>query len=102
LSRKEIVDLSRLYEYSFETKNGRKKNINSTNELLLGLKDTGIKGNVIAGKTGYNDLAGYCLSLDFSLEGGQKFISVVLNSSSIKNRFLDTEKIAEKIDSIYK
>lgn len=102
LGRKEILDLLRLYEYRFETKNGRKKEIVSTNELLLGLKDVDIKGDVIAGKTGYNDSAGYCLSLNFSLEREQEFISVVLDSSSIKNRFLDTERVVERVYSIYK
>ncbi len=97
-----IADLTENYEYSFETRNGRIKKINSTNELLLGFRDIDIDGQIISGKTGYNILAGYCLALKFADKNGREFISVVLNSDSIKDRFLDSEKIIGAITEIYK
>lgn len=101
LNHKEVSEFSRLYEYSFKTKNGREKEIFSTNELLSGFRNSDIKSKVIAGKTGYNLLAGYCLAIKFSLENGHEFVSVVLNSSSIKNRFIDSENIIKKVEKIY-
>lgn len=97
-----IADLAQRYTYDFETKNGRVKNLNSTNELLIGFNDLKIDGRVISGKTGYNILAGYCLALKFSNGDGKRFISVVLNSKSIKDRFRDSEKIIAEVAEIYK
>jgi D-alanyl-D-alanine endopeptidase (penicillin-binding protein 7) len=97
-----IADLAQRYSYNFETKNGRVKNVNSTNELLAGFKDLEVDGRVISGKTGYNFLAGYCLTLKFSNSDGKEFISVVLNSGSISNRFRDSEKIIAEVAEIYK
>ncbi|MCK9438799.1 MAG: serine hydrolase [Patescibacteria group bacterium] len=97
-----IADLAQRYAYNFETKNGRIKNVNSTNELLVGFKDLEVDGRVISGKTGYNILAGYCLTLKFSNSDGKEFISVVLNSKSIKDRFRDSEKIIAEVAEIYK
>lgn len=94
---KVITDLAQQADYSFETRNGRIKKLSSTNELLLGFKDMEIEGQVISGKTGYNALAGYCLTLKFSNQDSQEFISVVLNSKSIKDRFRDSEKIIYEI-----
>lgn len=97
-----VSDLAKKYEYSFETRNGRLKKINSTNELLLGFKGMDIDGQVISGKTGYNILAGYCLSLKFNTSNDREFISVVLNSKGIRDRFIDSEKIISQIAEIYK
>ena len=65
------------------------------------LRSSDIKSQVVAGKTGYNSLAGYCLAIKFSLESGHEFVSVVLNSSSIRNRFVDSENIIKKVEKIY-
>ncbi len=98
LSIEEIYKLASKYEYQVITQKGRAKDIISTNELL-NYNNNSIK--VIGGKTGYNDSSGYCLGLKFLFEDNQEFISVVLNSSSFKNRFADTRKIFENIYSFY-
>ena len=96
-----IASLAQRYDYDFETRNGRIKKLNSTNELLLGFRDIKIDGQVVSGKTGYNILAGYCLTLKFLSSNNKEFISVVLNSKSIKDRFRDSEKIIAEIAEIY-
>jgi D-alanyl-D-alanine carboxypeptidase len=74
---------------------GREKMLNPTNELL----NYNDKVEVIGGKTGFNDLAGYCLGTQF-IFNNQKYISVVLNASSLNNRFNDTVKLVNKIISL--
>jgi len=96
----EILDLVNNYNYKFFTKQGRVKNIYSTNELLNNFSDNE-QLQIIGGKTGYNDLAGYCFGAQFTINNNQEFISVVLNASTLKNRFSDTKKLAQEIYNSY-
>ncbi len=95
LSNKTIAELTKNYTYKVTTIQGREKNVKSTNELL----NYNDKVEVIGGKTGFNDLAGYCLGTQF-IFNNQKYISVVLNASSLNNRFNDTVKLVNKIISL--
>lgn len=99
--RPEIVNLIKNYNYSITTKQGKVKKIYSTNELLNDSSDLQ-KNNieVIGGKTGFNDLSGYCLGVKFSINN-KEFISVVLNSVALKNRFIDTEKLIYGVYDFY-
>ena len=99
LSNKTIAELTKNYTYKITTVQGRVKNIKSTNELLNYFNVFEDKVEVIGGKTGFNDLAGYCLGTEF-LFNGQKYISVVLNASSLSNRFNDTAKLVNRIVGI--
>lgn len=96
----EILNLVQEYNYKFFTKQGKLKNIYSTNELLNSFNENN-NLKIIGGKTGYNDLAGYCLGAKFITDNNQEFISVVLNASTLKNRFSDTKKIAQEIYNFY-
>lgn len=99
-TKSEIVALVKKYNYTFTTKKGRAFTVVSTNELLNRNRfDDNIE--IIGGKTGYNELAGYCLGIKFFLSPNQEFVSVVLNSSSSKNRFNDTQKIIEETKNFY-
>jgi D-alanyl-D-alanine carboxypeptidase len=98
-SKEEVSSLALLSEYSFKTKGGRDKRVVSTNKLLFKSSDN-IDVIIGPGKTGYNDLSGYCLSLSFDILNSH-FISVVLNSSTINNRFIDSEKVIEGVKNIY-
>ncbi len=96
----EILSLVKKYNYTFTTKKGRSFTVVSTNELLNRNRlDDNIE--IIGGKTGYNELAGYCLGIKFFLGSNQEFVSVVFNSSSSKNRFNDTQKIIEETKNFY-
>lgn len=96
----EILSLVKEYNYKFSTKQGRVKNIYSTNELLNSFSEND-ELQIVGGKTGYNDLAGYCLGAKFIINDNQEFISVVLNASTLKNRFSDTKKLAQEIYNFY-
>ncbi|MFA7365127.1 MAG: serine hydrolase [Patescibacteria group bacterium] len=98
-SKNEISSLAVLSEYSFQTKGGRLKNVFSTNKLLFNPDEESLI-IIGPGKTGYNNLSGYCLSLNFKIDG-DSFVSVVLNSNTINSRFIDSEIIMKEIRNIY-
>ncbi|MDD3085442.1 MAG: hypothetical protein PHU32_06175, partial [Candidatus ainarchaeum sp.] len=98
LNNKIISDLVKNYSYSITTVQGRVKNIKSTNELLDYFNNNQSDVKIIGGKTGFNDSSGYCLGTEFSFKE-KKYISVVLNASSLNNRFNDTIKLVDKVIS---
>ncbi len=98
LNNKIISDLVKNYSYSITTVQGRVKNIKSTNELLDYFNNNQSDVKIIGGKTGFNDSSGYCLGTEFSFRE-KKYISVVLNASSLNNRFNDTIKLVDKVIS---
>ncbi len=97
-----ISELLQKNDYTIKTKKNREIKILSTNELL---RPSYLSNNdeikIVGGKTGYNDSAGYCLGLKFSVKNNLDFISVVLNSSSLKNRFVDTRELIDQVYSFY-
>jgi D-alanyl-D-alanine endopeptidase (penicillin-binding protein 7) len=98
LNNKIISDLVKNYSYSITTVQGRVKNIKSTNELLDYFNNNQSDVKIIGGKTGFNDSSGYCLGTEFSFKE-KKYISVVLNASSLNNRFNDTIKLVNEVVS---
>ncbi|MFA6995252.1 MAG: serine hydrolase [Patescibacteria group bacterium] len=90
-SRKEIRQATTMAEYNFITLDGRAKKIESTDYLLLDTTSSAIK--VLAGKTGYTESAGYCFVGLLQGSSGPEVISVVLNSSSKNERFLESEQL---------
>jgi serine-type D-Ala-D-Ala endopeptidase (penicillin-binding protein 7) len=97
LEKEEISDLVSKKEYKFITEQGRAGVVFSTNELLYSNNEN---INIIGGKTGYIESSGYCLGTKFSLNN-KEFISVVLNATTTKNRFADTNKIFESLYNFY-
>lgn len=96
LSHEVVSDLVKKYNYQVTTKQGRVKNIQSTNELLNYSDPEQRELEIIGGKTGYNDLSGYCLGTEFSFQG-RKYISVILNASTLSQRFSDTVKLVDRV-----
>jgi len=79
-------------EVQFVTAAKAKKSFKSTNYLLNSFSETGMQ--IIGGKTGHTDLAGYCLAAKFSDSLGHTTISVVLGTKSEAERFSETAKLA--------
>ncbi len=94
-----IAELVGKKDYEFSTKQGRIRSVTSTNELLYTNGNSDIK--IIGGKTGYIESSGYCLGTKFLFNNNQEFISVILNASTLKNRFTDTSKIFESLHNFY-
>lgn len=97
LAKEEISRASLTKTYEFNTEQGRKKTITSTNELLSSFPNGGI--SILGGKTGHVDASGYCLVSQFKNYDGQAIITVVLGADSDSSRFSLTRKL---VDLYYK
>ncbi len=86
-------------DYSFETMDGRKIFVNSTDKLLEIFPANGI--NIVGGKTGYTNSAGSCFVGQFVNREGEKIISVVLGSQGMNDRFKHTKDLVEWVYSSY-
>jgi len=76
--KKEIREATAKKDYSFETINGREKYIESTDDLLF--KNTSDSLEILGGKTGFIEEAGYCYVGYMRSPNGNTVISVVLGS----------------------
>jgi D-alanyl-D-alanine endopeptidase (penicillin-binding protein 7) len=98
-ARPEIRQATTLPEYKFQTLDGRAKDIISTDYLLSGTTRGALQ--VLAGKTGYTDPAGYCFVGLLKGPDGREFISVVLNSDSKNERFIASEELVNWVINSY-
>ncbi|PIP33938.1 hypothetical protein COX69_03950 [Candidatus Falkowbacteria bacterium CG_4_10_14_0_2_um_filter_48_10] len=90
--RQEIIrEAAGRKEYICATRRGRQIRLNSTNELL---GQAGGDLQMLGGKTGYTQAAGYCFAGQFALPGGSRVISVIFGASQEKERFREAEKLA--------
>lgn len=76
------------YSYSIINK-ARKETLKNTDKLLTSYL------NVLAGKTGYLDEAGYCLVSEVKSLSGQEIIIAVLGSNTEADRFQDLKALAQ-------
>lgn len=86
--RPEVAEIMRKRSYLIRTSR-RTRTIRNTNRLL----GTGV--DVIAGKTGYIDEAGYCFATLVQLEGGRPVSIVVLGSASNAARFTEARRLVD-------
>jgi len=101
LQNEEIKKATSTESYEFEVFDKVKNktrliHLKNTDHLLGGYL------NVIGGKTGYLEEAGYCLAVKLKGETNQEIIIVVLGSASIYDRFQDVKAVADWIFSNYK
>jgi len=81
--------------YEFSSLGGRVKKVRTTDFLLH--ENSGFNDQIIGGKTGYTDAAGYCFVGKFKNEEGNDIISVVLGSTTNSARFNETKKLVNWI-----
>ncbi len=93
LSNKDIKQATMTKVYFFQTQEGHKKTIPSTDYLLDVFPVDGIQ--ILGGKTGYNQRARYCFVGLFKNKQGKEFISVVMGADSKNARFEETRKLVE-------
>ena len=99
LDQKEIRKATESKEYNFSTLNGREKKIESTDYLLFDSEKNNFQ--VLGGKTGYTDKAGYCFVGRFKDANGREIISVVLNSNGKNERFKESKSLVNWVFSNY-
>lgn len=99
LAKEEIRSATAKRSYKFTTEGGKLKEIESTDDLLQNSASS--SWQVLGGKTGYTDKAGYCFVGLLKNKTGREFISVILNSQSRAGRFEESEKIVDWIINSY-
>ncbi len=99
LAQDEIRKATESKEYVFTTLNGKEKKIESTDYLLFDSAKNSFQ--VMGGKTGYTDKAGYCFVGRFKDESGREVISVVLNSSGKNERFKESKSLVNWVFNNY-
>ena len=99
LSHEEIKKTTTTKDFQFSTQEGREKKISSTDYLLYG--DSENKIDILGGKTGYTEGAGYCFVGKFSDKNKDEIISVVLNSNGKNDRFKETKTLVNWIYNNY-
>lgn len=99
LDKKEIREATESKEYNFSTLNGREKKIESTDYLLFDSEKNNFQ--VLGGKTGYTDKAGYCFVGRFKDINGREIISVVLNSNGKNERFKESKSLVNWVFNNY-
>ena len=85
--RPQMSEVMRKRSYQIHTSR-RTRTILSTNKLL------GTRVDVMAGKTGYIDLAGYCLATLVQLDDDRAVSIVVLGARSNSSRFTEARRLA--------
>ncbi len=95
LSHEEIKKATTQKEYNFVTAEGREKKIESTDYLLYSASSSKI--SLLGGKTGYTESAGYCFVGKFANDSQDEIISVILNSDTKDNRFVETKNLVDWI-----
>ncbi len=86
--RPEVAEIMRKRTYQIRTSR-RARDIRSTNRLL------GTRVDVMAGKTGYIDKAGYCLATLVQLADGRTVSVVVLGARSSSGRFSEARGLVD-------
>lgn len=99
LSHEDIRKTTTIKDYAFSTQEGREKKISSTDYLLYSESDNQI--DILGGKTGYTEGAGYCFVGKFADENKEEIISVVLNSNGKNDRFEETRSLVNWVFDNY-
>jgi len=88
----EIMEAVKFPAYSFQTQEGRDLRVINTDILL----DSFLNSNgyeIVGAKTGFLPESGYCLATQIK-KADREIITVVLDSATINDRFLDTKGLA--------
>lgn len=84
----ELLEIAAQTSYSFQTVNTQKNHyIKNTNTLL------NTEADVLAGKTGYSEEAGYCLVLKATGKAKGQLLVIVLNSPDSSTRFAEAQNL---------
>jgi len=94
-----IKEALALRDYTYLTKEGREKYIESTDYLLFDTEE--IEFSSLGGKTGYTETAGYCFSGIFEDPDGEILVATVLNSDGKNGRFKESKTIIGWVLSTY-
>jgi D-alanyl-D-alanine carboxypeptidase len=102
LQNQAIAKATNLAEYEFDVR-WLQNGVEKTRTVKVKNTDLLLKSylNIIGGKTGHVEEAGYCLATKIKGEGGQEIVIVVLGSDNNFDRFQDVKAIADWVFSNY-
>jgi D-alanyl-D-alanine carboxypeptidase len=101
LARPEIRQASLLDRYEIKTKQGRRQVVTNTDSFIRQAIPLPDGWQILGGKTGYIDQAGYCFAALWQNQAGQQVISVVLGSPSKDGRFHTTSDLLDYVTEKY-
>ena len=93
---REVVEKS---EYQFKTVSGKPKRVYSTDGLLEKYPKNNIE--LLGGKTGFIDAAGFCFAGVFRNKEGKEVISIVLGAKDPFKRFSETDNLVSWVYSTF-
>ncbi len=99
LAKEEIRQATETKDYEYKTIDGKDKKVESTDYLLFDSEKNLFQ--VLGGKTGYTEKAGYCFVGRFKDDGDREIISVVLNSGGKNERFKESKSLVNWIFNNY-
>ena len=101
LAETAITNATTLPSFRLTTVNGDQQLLESTDQLLGSFLNTN-GYQIIGGKTGHIDNAGYSFTVVVADRDGHQIISVVLGSASLDDRFTDTKALVNWAFSHYR
>ena len=99
LNRPEIREATECSSYQFQTENGKEIAVTSTDYLLSA--STTSAWQILGGKTGYTDKAGYCFVGRFRNPDGREVISAVLDAAGKDERFTESRDLVDWVFAAY-
>lgn len=94
----EIIQMP-VYSTTYTDANGNEKSleVKSTNQYIQGNVEMPQGVTVIGGKTGTTNAAGHCLILLSKDNSGNSYISIVMNSSSTEDLYIEMTELLEAV-----
>ncbi len=97
LSNKRIKEATLTKNYSYQTQGGREKNLKTTDQLLENF--SALEFQIIGGKTGYLEEAGYCFVSGFKNKQDKEIYTAILGADSKESRFTETKDLVSWVYS---
>ena len=101
LSQSEIRETLLLEQYEIVTKQGRRQLVTNTDGFIRGSVAAPDSWQILGGKTGYLDEAGYCFAALWRNSQGEELITVVLGAPTKEGRFTITKDLLNYITEKY-
>lgn len=93
LSQEKVREVALLARYEIKTSQGRSQQVTNTDAFVRGAATLPDGWEILGGKTGYIDEAGYCFAALWQDKQGQTVVSVILGAQAKETRFSLTKDL---------
>ena len=101
LSQPDIKETLLLGKYEIVTQKGRRQLVTNTDSFIRGSVAVPDSWQLLGGKTGYLDEAGYCFAALWRNDLGEELVTVVLGAPTKEGRFTITKDLLDYITEKY-